>query len=129
MNVEQGGFRLDDLIEQLGKLGPLAGMFGDVKKKIEEFQEKLKSTTVEGTSGGGMVRVAMSCDMRLKKLEIDPEVMSEDREMVEDLVKAAVNEGLRRAKQELAQAMGPVNLGPLGEMLGRMGGLRGFGFK
>src|SRR5919107_2788320 len=73
----------------------------------QEAQEKLKEQRVEATAGGGMVRVAMTGDMRLETLAIDPEAVDpEDVEMLQDMVIAAVNEALRSAEELQQSAMG-----------------------
>ena len=82
----------------------------------QEAQEKLKSEKVEATAGGGMVKVAITGDMRVQSLEIDPDAVDpEDVEMLQDMVLAAVNEGIRAA-QERAEAK-------MGGIAGGMGGL------
>ena len=96
-------------------------------------QESLADEKVEATAGGGMVRVEVNGAKELVSLEIDPEVVDpDDVEMLQDLIVAAVNEGMRRAEQLAAEKMGSVtggldlgklDLGGLG--LGDIGGLLG----
>jgi nucleoid-associated protein EbfC len=70
----------------------------------QEAQEALKSERVEATAGGGMVKVAMTGDLRIETLTIDPDAVDpEDVEMLQDMVVAAVNEALRMA-EELQQS-------------------------
>src|ERR687884_677155 len=70
----------------------------------QEAQEALKSERVEASAGGGMVKVAMTGDLRLESLTIDPDAVDpEDVEMLQDMVVAAVNEALRKA-EELQQS-------------------------
>jgi DNA-binding YbaB/EbfC family protein len=70
--------------------------------EMVEAQEKLKDEVVEASAGGGMVKVKMSGDLRLLEIAIDPEAIDpEDPELLQDMVTAAVNEGIRAA-QELA---------------------------
>ena len=69
-----------------------------------ELQQELESATVEATAGGGVVKAVVSGKMRVESLEIDPEAASpDDVEMLQDLVLAAVNEGLDMA-QEMASS-------------------------
>jgi DNA-binding YbaB/EbfC family protein len=85
---------------------------------MTEAQEKLKDETVEASAGGGMVKVKMSGDLRLLEVTIDPEAIDpEDPELLQDMVLAAVNEGIRAA-QELAAS----KLGAIGGGLGGPGG-------
>ena len=89
----------------------------------QEAQEKLKEQRVEATAGGGMVRVAMTGDMRLETLAIDPEAVDpEDVEMLQDMVQAAVNEAIRSAQELAASKMNAAAGG-----LGGPGGLGGLG--
>jgi DNA-binding YbaB/EbfC family protein len=96
----------------------------------QEAQEKLKSETVEATAGGGMVRVVLTGDMRVRDLTIDPDAVDpEDVEMLQDLVVAALNEALRSAEELQQTAMGGAEAGGFDPMsaldaLG-MGGLGG----
>lgn len=89
----------------LGNLGDLAGMMKQamaMKGKMEEVKEELAGERVEASVGGGMVTVVVSGKMEVLSVTIEPEVL-EDRQMVETLVCAGVNEALRKA-QELLKA-------------------------
>ena len=82
-------------------------------------QEQLKTETVEASAGGGMVTVTVSGDLELKAIAIDPEAIDpEDPELLQDMVTAAVNEGLRAAQELAAKRMGGLtggmDLGSLG---------------
>jgi DNA-binding YbaB/EbfC family protein len=73
----------------------------------QEAQEALKSERVEASAGGGMVKVAMTGDLRLDSLTIDPDAVDpEDVEMLQDMVVAAVNEALRMAEELQQSKMG-----------------------
>ena len=75
-----------------------------LQQQMVKLQEELETATVETTSGGGVVTAVVSGKMKLESLTIDPEVVSaEDVEMLQDLVQAAVNEGLEKA-QEMASS-------------------------
>ena len=75
-----------------------------LQKRMMELQKELESATVEATAGGGVVKAVVSGKMRVESLEIDPEAASpDDVEMLQDLVLAAVNEGLEMA-QEMASS-------------------------
>jgi DNA-binding YbaB/EbfC family protein len=70
-------------------------------------QEKLKDERVEATAGGGMVKVVVSGDLELKEITINPEAIDpEDPELLQDLILAAVNEGLRSAQEMAASRLG-----------------------
>ena len=75
-----------------------------LQQQMVKLQEELETSTVEATSGGGVVTAVVSGKMRVESLTIDPEVVTaEDVEMLQDLVQAAVNEGLEKA-QEMASS-------------------------
>jgi nucleoid-associated protein EbfC len=101
----------------------------------QEAQEKLKEQKVEASAGGGMVKVAMTGDMRLENLTIDPDAVDpEDVEMLQDMVVAAVNEALRMAEELQQSQLGGAEAGGFDPMsaleslgLGGMGGPGGGG--
>ena len=86
-----------------------------LQAKMQEMQEQAAAKTVEAQSGGGMVRVVVDGTMRVRKIEIDPSIVAaNDKSMLEDLIQVAVNDGMARAQQLLADEMG--KLGPLGNI-------------
>lgn len=92
-----------------------------MQQEMEAAQESLKDEVVTASAGGGMVTVEVTGDLQVKSIKIDPGAIDpEDAEMLEDMVLAAVNEGLRSA-QELAAS----KLGGLAGGLGNLG-LPGF---
>jgi DNA-binding YbaB/EbfC family protein len=102
----------------------------------QEAQEKLKEQKVEASAGGGMVKVAMTGDMRLESLVIDPDAVDpEDVEMLQDMLTAAINEALRMAEELQQSQLGGAEQGggfdPMSALeslgLGGMGGLGGGG--
>ena len=71
----------------------------DLKKKMSEVQEKLKSIEVEGISGGGMVKVIVNAKGDIKKIDIDKSIIDpNEKEMIEDLILAAINDAKRKAE-------------------------------
>jgi len=69
-----------------------------MQENMSKLQEQLASIEVEGQSGAGMVRVTMTCRHDVKRVGIDPSLLAEDREMLEDLVAAAVNDAARKVE-------------------------------
>ncbi len=67
----------------------------------EKMQEKLKNLVVEGSSGGEMVKLWLSGDKELKKIEINPEVLKEEKEVLEDLILAAFNDASEKVNKEI----------------------------
>jgi DNA-binding YbaB/EbfC family protein len=78
----------------------------------EQMQSQMSSIRVEGTAGGGMVKAEMSGNKELLSITIDKEAVdSNDVEMLQDLVKAAVNEAARRVDEEMSSSMGAMTGG------------------
>ena len=83
-----------------------------LQQRMAKIQEELESATVEATSGGGVVSVVVNGKMGLESLKIDPEVVvAEDVDMLQDLVLAAVNEGLDKAQQMVSDRISSVTGG------------------
>ncbi|HVX34178.1 MAG TPA: YbaB/EbfC family nucleoid-associated protein [Solirubrobacterales bacterium] len=94
-----------------------------MQAQMLEAQEKLKDETVEASAGGGMVKVTVGGDLTLRQITIDPEAVDpEDVEMLQDLVQAAVNEGLSAAQDLAGSKMGDVTGGLGGGLGGMLGG-------
>ncbi len=80
-------------------LGDLMKQAQQMQGKMQEAQEELLHMEVTGEAGAGMVKVIMNGRHDVKKVEIDPGLMSEEREMLEDLLAAAVNDAVRRIEK------------------------------
>ncbi len=92
--------------EGMGGMGGLMKQAHEMQAKLARIQEELAKKTVEATSGGGMVRVTVNGQFTLASIKVDPAVVDpEEVEMLEDLVRAAVNEGLRRAREMASEEM------------------------
>ena len=88
-----------------------------MQQDMMEAQEALKDETVEASAGGGMVKVTVTGDLDIKSITIDPQAVDpEDVELLQDMVLAAVSEGLRSAQELAASKMGGIagGLGGLG---------------
>ena len=88
-----------------------------MQKKMQEIQESLASLEVEGTAGGGMVKIVMNCKNEVKKIELDPSIIKqEEKQMMEDLIVAALNDAKIKAeeksKEEMAKLSGDLGLPP-----------------
>jgi hypothetical protein len=83
-----------------------------MQERMMQLQEELAARTVEATAGGGMVTVTVNGKFEVMALKIDREVVNaEDVEMLQDLIMAAVNEGVRKAQEMAAAEMGKVTGG------------------
>jgi DNA-binding YbaB/EbfC family protein len=81
--------------------GGLAGLMKQAQQMQENMrkaQEELAKTEVEGQSGAGLVKVVMTCKFQVKKVTIDPSLLGEDKDMLEDLVMAAMNDSAAKAE-------------------------------
>lgn len=98
-----------------GGMGNMSNMLKQAQKLQEDMaraQEELKTRTVEASVGGGAVQVVVNGKNELVELKIKPEAVDpEDVEMLEDLVKAAVNEGLRKVEELVSSEMGKLTNG------------------
>jgi DNA-binding YbaB/EbfC family protein len=86
----------------MGNMGNLLKQAQEMQSKLAQVQEEMAQKTVEATSGGGMVKVTVNGQMAL----IDPTVVNpQEIEMLEDLIQAAINEGIRRAREMVSEEM------------------------
>jgi DNA-binding YbaB/EbfC family protein len=88
-----------------GNIGQLMKQAQQMQENMRRMQEELGTVEVEGQSGAGMVKVVMTCKHEVKRLSIDPSLVGDDREMLEDLVAAAFNDAARRVEQTVAEKM------------------------
>ena len=87
----------------------------DMQKKMEAIKGELAQKEIKVTSGGGMVELVINGQQEIKEIHIEPDIIDpEDKEMLEDLVLAAVNEGIRQSKEmvneEMSKLTGGMNL-------------------
>ena len=105
-----GGFNPNQLMKQVQKM----------QKDMERVQEELRTKEVEATAGGGMITVRVNGGQEVVGIQIEKEVLEGgDTEMLQDLVVAAVNEGLRKSKEMQQEEMGKI----AGPGMGGMGGM------
>jgi DNA-binding YbaB/EbfC family protein len=82
-----------------------------MQDNLRRAQEELGSIEVEGQSGAGLVKVTMTCKHDVRRVAIDPSLLGEDRDMLEDLVAAAFNDAIRRAEQVSSEKMSRLTAG------------------
>ena len=103
-------------------IGGLLGQAQALQEKIRTAQEAIAGRVVEGSAGGGMVRVAINGRLEVTSVRIEPDLMSTpDVEMLQDLVTAATNDGIRKAQAMVAEEMNKIT-GGLGLKLPGFGG-------
>ena len=92
------------MAQGIGGMGNLLKQAQEMQARMAKIQEELAQKTVEGSAGGGMVLVTVNGQLNVNAVKIDPTVINtEEKEMLEDLILAAVNDGMRKAR-DLASA-------------------------
>ena len=94
--------------------GQLAGLMKQAQQmqdNMRKAQEQLALIEVEGQSGAGMVKVVMTCRHEVKRVSLDPSVIGDDREMLEDLIALAMNDAVRKAEATSQEKMAGVTAG------------------
>lgn len=94
-----------------GQLAGLMKQAQQMQENMRKVQEQLASVEVEGQSGAGMVKVLVTCRNEVRRITIDPSLLADDKDMLEDLLVAALNDGLRKAEQTAQERMGGVTSG------------------
>ena len=103
--------------------GQLAGLMKQaqtMQDNMKKAQDELGFVEVTGESGAGLVKVTMTCKHDVKRISIDPSLLAEDKDMLEDLVAGAFNAAVRKAEETSADKMGKITAG----MPGLPGGMK-----
>ncbi len=82
-----------------------------MQDNLKKAQDELATTEVEGQSGAGLVKITMTCKHDVKRVTIDPSLLAEDKDMLEDLVAAAFNDGVRRSEEVSQEKMSKITAG------------------
>ena len=88
----------------------------EMQSQMEKSQAELNSIEIGGQAGGGMVSVTVNGHKELVALNIDPEILNEDKEMIEDMILAAVNQGLQNAGKVAEEKMNSITGGMMGKI-------------
>jgi DNA-binding YbaB/EbfC family protein len=100
------------MLKGLGNLGDMAGMMKkaqEMQTRMAEMQEELQKVTVTGESGAGLVKATATAKGELKALDIDPSIFNgDDKEVVEDLILAAIKDAQARAAERAQEEMGKI---------------------
>jgi nucleoid-associated protein EbfC len=94
-----------------GQLAGLMKQAQQMQENMKRMQDQLGTIEIEGQSGAGLVKVVMTCKHDVKRVTIDPSLLSDDKEMLEDLVAAAVNDAARRVETTVQEKMAGVTAG------------------
>lgn len=97
-----------------GALGGLMRQAQEMQKKVQEAQEKLADLSIIGESGAGLVSVELNGRHEARRVTLDPSLMGEDKEIIEDLLAAAINDAVQKvekaSKDNMASITGGLNL-------------------
>jgi DNA-binding YbaB/EbfC family protein len=94
-----------------GNIGQLMKQAQQMQDNMRRMQEQLATLEVEGQAGAGLVKVQMTCKYEVKRVSIDPTLVGDDREMLEDLVAAAFNDASHRVEATVAEKMSGMTAG------------------
>ncbi len=94
-----------------GQLAGLMKQAQQMQENLKKAQEEIAGMEVEGQAGAGMVKVVMTGRHDVRRVSIDPSLMSDDKEMLEDLIAAAVNDAVRRVEAATQEKMGGLTSG------------------
>jgi len=94
-----------------GQLAGLMKQAQQMQENLKKAQEEIAAMEVEGQAGAGMVKVTMTGRHDVKRVSIDPSLMGDDKDMLEDLIAAAVNDAVRRVETVTQEKMGGLTSG------------------
>lgn len=94
-----------------GGMGNIMKQAQQMQERMQKAQEELARMEVTGESGAGMVKVIMTCNHNVRRVDIDPSLMDDDKDMLEDLIAAAMNDAVRRVAETSKEKMGDVTGG------------------
>ena len=94
-----------------GQLAGLMKQAQQMQENMRRMQEQLAQIEVEGQAGAGLVKVVMNCRHDVRRVMIDPGALGDDREMLEDLIAAAVNDAVRKVEATSQEKMASVTAG------------------
>ncbi|MEJ2176005.1 MAG: YbaB/EbfC family nucleoid-associated protein [bacterium] len=94
-----------------GNIGQLMKQAQAMQDGMRRVQEELATIEVDGQAGAGLVKVTLTCKYDVKRVSIDPSLVGDDREMLEDLIAAAFNDAARRVESTVAERMGGLTAG------------------
>jgi len=88
-----------------GGLGDLLKQAQAMQENMRKMQEELAKIEVTGSAGGGMVTVTMTCRHDVRRVSVDPSLLKDDKEVMEDLIAAAMNDAVRKAEKTSQEKM------------------------
>jgi DNA-binding YbaB/EbfC family protein len=94
-----------------GQLAGLMKQAQQMQENMKKMQDQLATVEVEGQAGAGMVKVTMNCQYGVRRVAIDDSLLKDDKEMLEDLIAAAINDAVRRVESTRQEKMSSMTAG------------------
>ncbi len=94
-----------------GGLGNLMKQAQKMQENMARAQEELANTEVEGQAGNGLVKILMTCNHKVRRVSVSPDLVAEDRDMLEDLITAAINDAVSKVEAVSQEKMGKATAG------------------
>ncbi|WP_088332069.1 YbaB/EbfC family nucleoid-associated protein [Lacimicrobium sp. SS2-24] len=94
-----------------GGMGNIMKQAQQMQERMQQAQQELADLEVTGEAGAGLVKITMTCNHNVRKVEIDESLMEDDKDMIEDLVAAATNDAVRRVQETTKEKMSSVTGG------------------
>ena len=94
-----------------GGIGQLMKQAQEMQANMQKAQEEMANLTVSGESGGGMVKITMTCKHEVRGLDIDDTLLGDDKDMLEDLIIAAFNDAVRRVEKTVQEKFSGMTAG------------------
>lgn len=94
-----------------GNIGGILKQAQQVQENLRKAQEELAIVEVTGSAGGGLVTITMTCRHDVKRVKLDPSLLTDDKEVLEDLIAAAMNDAVRKAEETTQQRLSGLTAG------------------
>ncbi|SRR5690625_4780593 len=94
-----------------GQIADLMRQAQKMQDNMKKAQEELANIVVQGSAGAGLVTIDMTCQHQVKRVNIDPDLLEDDKEMIEDLIAAAFNDAMRKAEETSQEKMSGLTSG------------------
>lgn len=94
-----------------GNIGGILKQAQQMQENLRKAQEELAKVEVTGSAGGGLVTITMTCRHDVKRVKLDPSLLSDDKEVLEDLIAAAMNDAVRKAEETTQQRLSGLTAG------------------
>jgi DNA-binding YbaB/EbfC family protein len=94
-----------------GNIGGILKQAQQMQENLRKAQEELAKVEVTGSAGGGLVTITMTCRHDVKRVQLDPSLLTDDKEVLEDLIAAAMNDAVRKAEETTQRRLSGLTAG------------------